>query len=129
MKMHFRSKKVRLLFPLCAFFIFLSISGQSFAEEDQKTIIDTRDIYLDLEALCGVEGMPYEFTTPPKEHVKTKIDPRDIYLDMEAMCGSEGFPYQYMIIPSEYIKVKHQPEDLDLDLEDMLTEDPSVIKE
>ncbi len=93
----------------------------------KKTKVDPRDIYLSLEALCGVEGMPYEFMTPPEKHVKTKLDPRDIYLDMDAICGYEGLPYKFLIIPGEYIKIKHDPQDLKLDLEKMTTEDPSVV--
>lgn len=97
-------------------------------ESMQETQIDQRDVYLDMEGLCGAEGLPYEYMTPAKEHVKTRLDPRDIYLDMEAMCGSEGLPYRYLIIPQKYVRIRHDPQDLKLDLEKMLTDDPSFVK-
>lgn len=122
-------KKMLLLGAIGAMFGLLVSGGQAFGDEDQKsTMHDARDIYLSMEALCGTEGMPYQFMTPPEKHVKTKIDPRDIYLDMEALCGAEGLPYRYLIIPAEYVRVKHDPKDLKLDLEKMLTDDPSFVK-
>ena len=97
-------------------------------EGGPQTKVDQRDVYLNMVGLCGAEGLPYQYMTPPDKYVTTKLDPRDVYLDMEAMCGAEGLPYKYMIIPSEYVRVKHEPEDLKLDVEKMLTDDPSFVK-
>lgn len=122
---------VLLCVCLCTAILYGGGVAPAYGGEDvaqQKTQIDPRDIYLDMEGLCGAEGLPYEYMTPKKKHVKTKIDPRDIYLDMEAMCGAEGLPYKYLIIPEEYIRVKHDPQDLKLDLEKLLTDDPSFVK-
>ena len=120
---------------LCVVFLagFFYGGGGAPAYGDEKsapkgTNIDPRDVYLDIEGLCGAEGLPYEYMIPEEEHVETKIDPRDVYLDMEAMCGAEGLPYRYLILPKEYIRVKHDPQDLKLDLEKMLTDDPSFVK-
>jgi len=93
-----------------------------------ETKVDQRDVYLNMEGLCGAEGLPYEYMTPAEKYKKTKLDTRDIYLDMEAMCGAEGLPYKYMIIPEKYVRIKHDPKDLELDLEKMLTDDPSFVK-
>ena len=122
-----------LLTGICclAFTGWLGMVSPVYGEEDRSTTetkVDPRDVYLDMEGLCGAEGLPYEYMTPAEEHVKTKIDPRDIYLDMEAMCGTEGLPYRYLVIPKEYVRVKHDPQDLELDLEKMLTDDPSFIE-
>lgn len=116
---------------ICLWSVFLlhfSLAPAHGADASAETKVDSRDIYLDLEGLCGVEGMPYEFVTPEEKYVKTKLDPRDIYLDMDAICGYEGLPYKFLIIPAEYVKIKHEPQDLKLDLETMTTEDPSFIK-
>ena len=127
-----KGRLIPMLLSVCFFAAFCYGGGAAPAyggeEGQQGTRIDQRDIYLDMEGLCGAEGLPYEYMTPAKEHVKTKIDPRDIYLDMEAMCGAEGLPYKYLIIPREYVRVKHDPQDLKLDLEKMLTDDPSFVK-
>ncbi|MDF1578046.1 MAG: hypothetical protein P1P81_06350 [Desulfobulbales bacterium] len=103
------------------------VSGAE-VETIRETKIDQRDVYLNMEGLCGAEGLPYEYMTPADKYLKTRIDPRDIYLDMEAMCGAEGLPYRYLIIPKEYVRIKHDPQDLELDLEKMLTDDPSFVK-
>ena len=128
-----KGKIIPMLLSVCFITVFCYGGGvvPAYGGEDvglQKTKIDPRDVYLDMEGLCGAEGLPYEYMTPKKEHVKTKIDPRDIYLDMEAMCGAEGLPYKYLILPEKYIRVKHDPQDLKLDLEKMLTDDPSFVK-
>ncbi len=126
-------KRIKLVWRYCVCLLsvvvlHLSLAPAYGADAPKKTKIDPRDVYLDMQGLCGVEGMPYEFMTPPEKHVKTKLDPRDVYLDMDAICGSEGLPYRYLIIPAEYVKVKHDPKDLKLDLEKMTTDDPSFVK-
>jgi len=128
-----RGKFVAMLLCVCCCvaYVFGGAVSSVYGDEGaglSETRTDPRDVYLDMEGLCGAEGLPYEYMTPKAMHVKTKIDPRDIYLDMEAMCGAEGLPYRYMIIPEEYVRVKHDPQDLKLDLEKMLTDDPSFVK-
>ncbi|MDR9500847.1 MAG: hypothetical protein RI601_03545 [Desulfurivibrionaceae bacterium] len=116
---------------VCLLGIFLmpfTLAPAQGADAPEKTKIDKRDIYLDLEGLCGAEGLPYDFVIPEDEYVKTKLDSRDIYLDMDALCGYEGLPYRFLIIPAEYVKIKQEPKDLDLDLEKMLTDDPSFVE-
>ncbi|MBU0681234.1 MAG: hypothetical protein KKD73_07420 [Proteobacteria bacterium] len=122
-----KSVRYSVCLLLTLFVVHFGFAPAYGSDAPHKTKVDPRDIYLDLEGLCGCEGLPYAYTTPPEKHVKTKVDSRDIYLDMEAMCGCEGLPYKYLIIPSKYVKIKHDPEDLKFDLEKMTTEDPSVV--
>lgn len=126
-------KRINLvwIYSVCLLGIFLmhfSLAPAHGADTPEKTKIDNRDIYLDLEGLCGAEGLPYDFVIPEDKYVQTKLDSRDIYLDMDALCGYEGLPYRFLIIPAEYVKIKHDPKDLDLDLEKMLTDDPSFVE-
>lgn len=130
-----KKKVMRIPMSLCCCFltafVYSTMAVTAYGSEDDgsmKTKIDSRDVYLDMEALCGVEGLPYEFMIPQEKFIKTKIDPRDIYLDMEAMCGAEGQPYKYLIIPEKYVRVKHEPQDLKLNVHKMLTDDPSFVK-
>lgn len=94
----------------------------------QGTIIDHRDMHLDLEALSAAEGLPYEYMIPEKEVVKTRIDPRDVYLNPEVLSGAEGLPYRYQIDYDKYIPVKYSPQDMDMDIEKMLSDDPSFVR-
>ncbi|MCB2183568.1 MAG: hypothetical protein KQH63_16155 [Desulfobulbaceae bacterium] len=95
-------------------------------EDVRKTKVDPRDNYLSLEALCGYEGMPYEFLIPRDQYVKSKNDPKDIYLDMESLCGEDP-PFKYVVIPSKHVKTKVDPMDRKLGPEEMMSEDPSVL--
>lgn len=128
-----RGKIIKMLLYVCvaAGFLFGAAVLPVYGAGDsapQETIIDQRDIYLDLEAVHGAEGLPYEYMTPKEEHVKTKIDLRDIYLDMEAIHGAEGLPYKNQISPEAYVPVKHDPQALKLDIGKMVTDDPSFVK-
>ena len=98
------------------------------SEDYQKTKLDPRDVYLDLEAICGCEAFPYEYMIPKDEYIKTKLDPNDIYLDLEAFC-SEDMPYKYLIIPKKHIKTKiDYTEDRKIGLEEMMSEDPTSLE-
>ena len=124
-------KKTRLkaLLLACVFASFCCGMGSTAFGEDaqQKTKVDPRDKYLSIEALCGYEGMPYEFMISEEEYVKTKTDPNDIYLDMEALC-SEDPPFKYVVIPGKHIKTKTDPRDMKIGAEEMLSEDPSFLR-
>ena len=125
-------KKTRLttLLLVCIFASFYyqgTISTAHGEEAYQKTKLDPRDVYLSVEAICGYEGMPYEFMIPKEEYVKTKLDPNDIYVDLEAFC-SEDMPYKYLVIPGKYTKTKiDYKEDRKIGLEEMISEDPSIV--
>ena len=111
-------------------FLFWVSLAQSAAGDStlQETIIDHRDMHLELEALSAAEGLPYEYLTPEEKVVKTRIDPRDIYLDLEALSAAEGLPYRYQMGREKYMPVKYSPLDRKLDIEKMVSDDPSFIK-
>ena len=117
-----------LLVCLFSFFYYQGTISPAYGGElYQKTKTAPRDIYLDLEAICGCEGLPYEFMIPKEEYIKTKIDPNDIYLDLEAFC-SEDMPYKYLIIPGDHIKTKiDYKEERKFGFEEMLSEDPTSL--
>jgi len=97
-------------------------------EEMIKTKIDPRDKFLGLQALCGCEGMPYEYMLTAEEYVKTKHDPNDMYIDLEAFC-SEDMPYKYLVIPGKYVKTKIDYEGvLKVSPERLMSEDPTHLK-
>ena len=85
------NKKKLLFGAVCATFTRLvaGAGGQALGGEQQnKTVHDPRDIYLGMEAISGVEGMPYEFMIPEEQYVGTRSDSRDIYLSNEAIRGT-----------------------------------------
>lgn len=112
---------------LVYFFCCYGTVSLAYGEEDMPTTkIDPRDKYLSMEALCGYEGMPYEFLIPREDYVKTKNHPGDVYLDMESLCGEDP-PYKYVVIPGMHMKQKLDPRELEIGPEEMLSEDPSVL--
>ena len=126
------AKKTRLMTVLlvCILVSFYHQGKHSTAYGDevyQKTKLDPRDVYLKVEALCGYEGLPYEFLIPKDDYVKTKLDPNDIYVDLEDFCG-EGIPYKYLVVPGKYIKTKiDYKEELKSGPEEMMSEDPTSL--
>ena len=126
-------KKTRLmtLLLVCFFasFCYQGTISNAYGEEAyQKTKLDPRDVYLSLEAICGYEGLPYEFMIPKEEYVKTKLDPNDIYVDLEDFC-SEDPPYKYLIVPGKYTRTRiDYEEDRKMGLEEMISEDPTSVE-
>ena len=127
------AKKTRLmtLLLVCILtsFYYQGTNSTAYGDEVyQKTKLDPRDVYLKVEALCGYEGLPYEFLIPKEEYVKTKSDPNDIYVDLEDFCG-EGIPYKYLVVPSKYIKTKiDYKEEQKSGPEEMMSEDPTSLE-
>jgi methyl coenzyme M reductase subunit D len=111
------------------FFCCLVMVSPAFGDEEyQKTKLDPRDVYLSLEAICGCEAFPYEFTISKEDFVKTKLNPDDIYVDLEAFC-SEDMPVKYLVIPGKYTKTKiDYKEDRKIGLEEMISEDPTSLE-
>lgn len=96
-------------------------------EAYQKTSNDPRDLYLSVEALCGAEGLPYEYMIPKEEFVKTKLAKDDLYVEMDDFCG-EGLPYT-LVIPRKFIKTKiDYKEDLKSASEELMSEDPTSLE-
>ena len=127
-----REEKIKAMLYVCVAvgFLFGAVLPVSAADDStlKGTIVDHRDLHLDLEALSAAEGLPYEYMTPEKEVVKTKIDPRDIHLSLEALSAAEGLPYRYQMDHDKYIPVKYNQQDKDMDIEKMVSDDPSFVK-
>ncbi len=117
-----------LLVCFCASFYYQGTNSTAYAEEVyQKTRVDPRDIYLSLEALCGCEGLPYEFMIPKEEYIKTKRVKDDLYIDLDDLCG-EGIPYT-LVIPRKYIKTKiDYEEDRKSAANELMSEDPTSME-
>lgn len=126
------AKKTRLitLMLVCFFasFYYQGTNSTAYGEEVyQKTKIDKRDVYLSLEALCGCEGLPYEYMIPEEEFVKTKLVKDDLYVELDDLCG-EGIPYK-LVIPRKYIKTKiDYEEDRTSAGEELMSEDPTSLE-
>lgn len=118
------------LLSVCVLVSFFYQGASSVAhgkEAYQKTHVDPRDTYLSLEAICGCEGMPYEFVIPEEKRLKTKVQPDDLYIDLDAMCG-EGMPYK-LVIPRKYIKTLiDYEEDRKTSAEELMSEDPTSLE-
>jgi len=126
------TKKTRigtlLLVYFFASFCYQGTNSTAYAEDVyQKTRIDPRDVYLSLEALCGCEGLPYEFMIPKEEYIKTKRVKDDLYIDLDDLCG-EGIPYT-LVIPRKYIKTTIDYEkDRKSAANELMSEDPTSIE-
>ena len=126
------AKKTRittiLLVCIFAFLYYQGSNSPAYGEEVyQKTNLDPRDVYLSLEALCGCEGLPYEFMIPKEEYVKTKLVKDDLYVDLDNLCG-EGMPYK-LVIPRKYIKTKiDYEEDRRSAAPELMSEDPTSLE-
>ncbi len=118
------------LLSVCFLVSFFYQGASSIAhgkEAYQKTRLDPRDTYLSLEAICGCEGMPYEFVIPKEKRIKTKVHPDDLYIDLDAMCG-EGIPYK-LFIPRKYIKTLIDYEEVKKTAgEELMSEDPTSLE-
>lgn len=113
---------------LSAFVLHLSLAPAYGGDASGQIKMDPRDIYLDMEGMNAVEGLPYEFMIVPEKYVDSTVDRRDIYLDVDVINGYEGLPYEFLNSPAEYVPIKHEQGDSGLDLDDMLSEDPSFVK-
>ncbi len=126
------TKKTRImtLLLVCFFVSFYCQGTNSIAygeEVYQKTRLDPRDVYLSVEALCGCEGLPYEFMIPKEEYVKTKLSEDDLYVDLYDLC-SEEIPY-ILVIPRKYIKTKiDYEEDRKSGSAEYMSEDPTSLE-
>ena len=125
-----RKKRIVTLLLVCFFtsFYYQGTNSTAYGEDAyQKTRIDPRDIYLSLEALCGCEGLPYEFMIPKEEYVKTKHVKDDLYVELDNLCG-EGIPY-ILVIPRKHIKTKiDYKEDQRTASEELMSEDPTSLE-
>lgn len=125
-----RKKRIIALLLICFFasFCYQGTNSTAYGEEGyQKTRHDPRDVFLSLEALCGCEGLPYEFMIPKEEFIKTKLTKDDFYVELDNLCG-EGIPYT-IVVPRKYIKTKiDYKEDRKSASEELMSEDPTILE-
>lgn len=117
-----------LLICFFASFCYQGTTSIAYAEEVyKKTSNDPRDLYLSVEALCGVEGLPYEYLIPKEKFIKTKLAKDDLYIEMDDFCG-EDLPYT-LVVPRKFIKTKiDYKEDLKSGAEALMSEDPTSLE-
>ncbi len=125
-----KKMKIVILLLVCFFasFFYQGTNSTAYAEDVyQKTRVDPRDVYLSVEALCGCEGLPYEFMIPKEEYVKTKTAKEDLYVELDDLCG-EGIPYT-LVIPRKYIKTTiNYEEDRKSGAHELMSEDPTSME-
>ncbi|MBW1751304.1 MAG: hypothetical protein JRJ37_11545, partial [Deltaproteobacteria bacterium] len=111
---------------------FQGTNSPAYGEEVyQKTNIDPRDAYLNIEALCGCEGLPNKFMNeymiPKEEYVKTKLTKDDLYIDLSELC-SEEIPFT-LVIPRKFVKTKiDYEEDRKSGAAEYMSEDPTSLE-
>ena len=121
-----------LLVCFFASFYYQGTNSTAYGEEVyQKTNIDPRDAYLNVEALCGCEGLPNEFMKEyiisKEEYIKTKLSKDDLYVDLYDLC-SEEIPY-ILVIPRKFVKTKiDYEEDRKSGSAEYMSEDPTSLE-
>ena len=130
------AKKTRIITILlvCIFasLYFQGTNSPAYGEEVyKKTNIDPRDAYLNVEALCGCEGLPNKFMNeymiPKEEYVKTKLTKDDLYVDLSELC-SEEIPFT-LVIPRKFVKTKiDYEEDRKSGAAEYMSEDPTSLE-